>query len=353
MKQEYIINNYSELKNLNLLYSLLFSLKIDRSFIEIGAYDGETNSKTAVLADLGWKGVYVEPISEFFIACKKRHSKNPSIDVLNYAIDDRNGNSTIYKHKMASTLLVDNKAIIEETSNGVRFKCNEVVIRSWDGFLNDINRMIPTVFVLDAEGKDWTIVKQIDFKVFRPQIIFCEVFSANTKFISKKVITEGQKIHKELLDEGYYLWIIEKHNRVYVSNTSISDWIKNNNVVINTETIPLIKQAFQTAYLNKNRLECEKIYSILVNLKANDFEEEIEVNQLNSNWDLIVEKINEFHQNNQPTQRIVELLLIALNKTKAYQESIWAFEFLLKVSPNNIFLKQQYLLTKQILEKKK
>jgi hypothetical protein len=43
-------------------------------FVEVGAYDGESFSNTAGLADLGWTGHYLEPIPKYAAACAARHA---------------------------------------------------------------------------------------------------------------------------------------------------------------------------------------------------------------------------------------------------------------------------------------
>ena len=43
-------------------------------FVEVGAYDGESFSNTAGLADLGWRGHYLEPIPRYAAACAARHA---------------------------------------------------------------------------------------------------------------------------------------------------------------------------------------------------------------------------------------------------------------------------------------
>ena len=43
------------------------------TFVEIGAYDGESFSNTSFLADLGWNGLYVEPVPKFAALCRARH----------------------------------------------------------------------------------------------------------------------------------------------------------------------------------------------------------------------------------------------------------------------------------------
>jgi len=63
-----------ELPVLGGLYELMFGERRDGSFVEVGAFDGETYGNTACLADLGWRGVYVEPVAKACERCRARHA---------------------------------------------------------------------------------------------------------------------------------------------------------------------------------------------------------------------------------------------------------------------------------------
>ena len=55
-------------------------------FLEIGAWDGKCFSNTYRLAELGWKGVCVEPSPTVFPSLVKNHANNPLISLVNAAV---------------------------------------------------------------------------------------------------------------------------------------------------------------------------------------------------------------------------------------------------------------------------
>ena len=55
-------------------------------FLDIGAWDGKGFSNTYRLAELGWKGVCVEPSPTVFPSLIKNHAGNPNIVLVNAAI---------------------------------------------------------------------------------------------------------------------------------------------------------------------------------------------------------------------------------------------------------------------------
>ena len=60
------------------------------TFVEIGAFDGESFSNTSCLADAGWNGSYIEPIPDYAKRCETRHINN-AVRVYNLAIGDTEG----------------------------------------------------------------------------------------------------------------------------------------------------------------------------------------------------------------------------------------------------------------------
>lgn len=67
------------------LYEIVFGQRAKGTFVEIGAFDGESYSNTSGLADLGWRGVYVEPVPEYAAMTRARHSGN-SVTVIQKAV---------------------------------------------------------------------------------------------------------------------------------------------------------------------------------------------------------------------------------------------------------------------------
>ena len=55
-------------------------------FLDIGAFDGKTNSNTRGLAELGWTGVCVEPSPPAFCELMRTYHGNPRVHLVNAAI---------------------------------------------------------------------------------------------------------------------------------------------------------------------------------------------------------------------------------------------------------------------------
>jgi FkbM family methyltransferase len=58
----------------------------ERTFLDIGAYDGKTFSNTLRLVELGWSGVCVEPSPSAFMKLLALHWDHPSLSLVNAAV---------------------------------------------------------------------------------------------------------------------------------------------------------------------------------------------------------------------------------------------------------------------------
>lgn len=55
-------------------------------FLDVGAFDGVSNSNTKPLADLGWSGMCVEPSPPAFCWLMKTHALNRRVELVNAAV---------------------------------------------------------------------------------------------------------------------------------------------------------------------------------------------------------------------------------------------------------------------------
>jgi FkbM family methyltransferase len=220
----YYTSNYTEFQLLDVYLEEILGIRTDGFFLEIGAFDGQTNSKTARLADIGWQGIYVEPIKEYADKCKERHKAN-NIEVMHMAIGAKDGLQTMHKGGLPSTLVASNRDHLEGYMNNkgesFHFQTEEVKVLSWGSFYLLLNGKQPDLLVLDAEGYDLTILKSIQLNEFRPKIICCEVFPDDTAFMHPKVIQEGKELINLLQQNGYHLWLMEEHNVMFVDGRSL------------------------------------------------------------------------------------------------------------------------------------
>ena len=93
---------------------------ISGSFVEFGGYDGHSHSNTCFLADLGWRGLYLEPVPAAVLQAIARHWIN-DVRVLRVAVGDLDGPTDVLELSLAKTLTTAISGVAEVYNNTARF----------------------------------------------------------------------------------------------------------------------------------------------------------------------------------------------------------------------------------------
>ena len=161
---------------LDKLYSKVFGDKIG-TFIEIGAFDGETFSNTSFLADSGWMGYYFEPVHEIAVDCAIRHINN-NVKVIPCAISDKDEIITLSLAGMMSSGRKDHVEIYEKLEWGGpianRGLLRQVTAKGINTILNKLLLEICDLLVVDIEGFEPVVMNAWDFSILRPKLMIIE-----------------------------------------------------------------------------------------------------------------------------------------------------------------------------------
>jgi len=199
----------------------------DFKFIQIGACDGKyADPLHQFIKKYNWNGVLVEPIPYYFEQLKKNYEDSSNLIFINKAISDKNEIRPMYTinpsgfdvlpewAKGISSLHLDRNALNEKYWTEGRGRVHLDKGYSYDlikPYIKEINVECITVkklleetkfnsfdlLQIDAEGHDYTILKQIDFKKYQPKIIHFEYANLNP---DEKILIEDL-----LRDLGYTL----------------------------------------------------------------------------------------------------------------------------------------------------
>lgn len=374
LKNIYSTDRYTEFTALDLFLEEILGLKTNGFFLEIGAFDGETNSKTAQLADIGWEGLYVEPIKEYAEKCANRH-KNNNVKVLNVAIGDKDGQQKMHKGGLPSTLKQENMDHLEhylnEQGSSFGFEEEAVQVYSWQSFRQFLPEQLPDIMVLDAEGFDLQILQNIDFNSFRPNIICTEVFPEQTSFMPDKVIHEGTQILELLIKENYHIWIREEHNVLFVDGRAlpltVEDCLKNNEAsyfyragtlltakqpekirdnLREEGGIAFFGQLLRTSLMQKNRKAIHFLASIIEKLSLEipdpeTFQLIAESYLFDENWIQLIDLCHLVLETHGWSNTMIDLLVLAYVNNHQEEEALKLLEQSLQHYPLNNFWKQQ------------
>ncbi len=138
------------------------------TFLDIGANDGITLSNTYALAELGWRGVYVEPSEDAF----NRIPITKGLHKFNVAIGTHNGTCTFYE--MGNHLNANDVSLLSSIKKtelkrwpGIDFRERMTDVWTYDTLINNSVYKYFDFISIDAEGMDFEILEQINLSTTR------------------------------------------------------------------------------------------------------------------------------------------------------------------------------------------
>ena len=200
------------------IYSLYFQDKIG-SFVEVGAFDGESFSNTSCLADSGWKGLYIEPVFKFYEKCVERHKSN-NIRVLNCAIGLESKEIDIYVGEALSTVDKNQVGLYSQIpwSKGVGFKTEKCLQKRLDEVFLEVSH--PKAFdllVVDVEGKEKDVFDSFSLEDWRPKMIICELEDYHKSFsMFSEVVKRCKDVRVKIGSFGYIEIYRDEINTIFV-----------------------------------------------------------------------------------------------------------------------------------------
>ena len=215
----YKIPSNCQVDNLNELYIEYFGYPSEGYFVEVGAYDGELFSNTACLADIGWKGLYIEPIYDHYLKCIKRHDRN-DVTVANVAIGLDEGEKIIYRGDLLTTLDKDQLKRYSEIEwsknyNFVEETCDQLRL---DTLMEKIE--VPKNFdilVVDVEGKESEVFETFDLLDWKPKMMIIELEDDHESFqIYPDYVNIIRRLRTQIIDSGYKEVSKNRWNTVFV-----------------------------------------------------------------------------------------------------------------------------------------
>ncbi len=186
----------------------------DFSFIEVGAFDGDSNSLTKGLADEGWKGFYFEPIGESAFKCKERHKDN-NVTVYPVAVGSKNEIIEIVPCGQFSSTNADMRSAWSDE----RFRVFTDVPKWQEPRLVECRRLDsyyfddPHLLVIDTEGMELEVLKGMG--LIRPRKIIVEMHEDSPKWDFKWKKELQSKIHEYLTAIGYKKVLVDDTNTTY------------------------------------------------------------------------------------------------------------------------------------------
>ena len=161
----------------------------DVFFIQIGAHDGVTSDFLHdTIVNRKWKGILIEPVREIFETLVENKKGVPNLIFENIAIADCDGERTFYALKpeirkkypfwsdmlgsFDRTVILKSKTDIPDIEDYI--VAQTVTCLSFSSLLNKHNINAFDVLLIDVEGYDFEVLKQVDLPRYKPKIIILE-----------------------------------------------------------------------------------------------------------------------------------------------------------------------------------
>jgi len=209
-----------QVRGLDAIYNAAFGNLKRGVFVEVVAYDGQFVSNTCFLADLGWRGVYVEPIPQFAAACAKRHQRNPDVTVVNAAVGKAAGTTELHLAGVLSTKNENFYSAYRNISWAKKLLSHRKVTAPVVT-LNDLldEHKVPDGFellVVDVEGGEPDVFAGFDLTRWKPKMLIIELEDHHPDFMKIESIREPiAQLRRYILGAGYTELYVDAINTIF------------------------------------------------------------------------------------------------------------------------------------------
>jgi len=159
------------------------------TFVQVGAHDGVRHDPiNKYIKSMGWGGLLIEPVPRYFEQLKKNYALYKKLKFANYAIAETSGKKKIYGVSQKAPWYLWQMARTKDS-----FSRRAMLHNTW--FMPGIAKYVVTrnvktarlkkvleefemghvhLYVIDTEGYDYQVLKQIDFDNDPPEYIYFE-----------------------------------------------------------------------------------------------------------------------------------------------------------------------------------
>jgi FkbM family methyltransferase len=202
---------YSQHKEDQILNKLI---KKERGIcIEVGGFDGVSNSNSYFFENIGWDCLIVEPIPSLYEKIKK----NRTCKVINCAASDQNGATDFFIANGAEDLSSINPDLHRISNyHESQIKKINVIKKTLNTILNEFRIEKIDFITIDVEGHEHEVLKGFDLLKYEPEIVILEDnFSGNDRSLEKYMLNFDYILFKRT---GCNDWYTKKANKKYFTN---------------------------------------------------------------------------------------------------------------------------------------
>ena len=214
------IGSDCQIPDLQIIYDQYFKNTNNGTFVEVGAYDGRSWSNTCFLADIGWKGIYIEPIKQYADSCITTHINN-NVIVENCAIGCVEDTIPIYVRDGLTTLVPEVNVAHDEMFNGTFSTGSATVVRLENILRKHGIEYDFDLLVVDTEGYEYEVFQSFSLDEYRPKIIIVELCDIHPGYGNYPNLQQNAKFTRDhITNNGYHEIYRDYFKTVFISDNT-------------------------------------------------------------------------------------------------------------------------------------
>jgi len=177
-------------------------------YIDVGANDPQQDSVTKAFYEAGWRGINIEPVSQWFD--KLEHERTRDIN-LKIAAGAQTGELLIYEFTNTGLSTMDRALAERHEERGYQKIERKVPVNTLTKICNELHTSPIHFLKIDVEGAEKQVLEGVDFSILRPWIVLIESVLPNTQ------IEDHADWEPILLNAGYEYCYFDGLNRFYIA----------------------------------------------------------------------------------------------------------------------------------------
>ena len=292
-------------------------------YIDVGANDPEIDSVTKLFYDNGWRGINIEPVSQWYDRLEEYRIRDINLQI---AVGNTTGKMTLYELPDTGLSTAD-LAIAErhEKEKGYKKVKLEVQVKSLTNICKEYHEAPIHFLKIDVEGAEKAVLEGFDLMQIRPWIIVIESTLPNTQ------IEDYEHWENHILDAEYEFVYFDGLNRYYIAKEH-EDLKCYFNVPPNIFDGFITQQQFgaesqaQTAVANAAQLRAKlsQSESTKVNLESTNVKLEAELCHLKDNRTNLVEEVRLVNEKNAELNQLRHHWNVTANQLDEELKAVYA-----------------------------
>ena len=197
-----------------------FKKKKKGFYIDVGCYHPLDGNNTQLLYKKGWSGINLD--INYYSIVLFNFLRKRDINI-HSGISNKKDRLTMYYRKEINMLnTLDEKIAKMQFRNG--YKKKNIQVNTLNHYISKHHKKIDVIdFInIDVEGGELNVLKSLNFKTYKPQLICIEIHNIKKMFDTNYKYLKSNKVYNFLLKKGYkivwkykYSFIFERKSKFF------------------------------------------------------------------------------------------------------------------------------------------